>query len=315
MTKKIISQSLIAFVIILLILMSFGEYSFADSSGAEISASGIKFKEEKNISMEKEELFISQGKIEVSCVFKNHSDKDIIIEVAFPVPEYDSDDAERGLPFKDFTVTVNGKKRKYSTEVRALVQRKDYSNVLKQMGISIHDFGGSKYPHYKKFYPSLSRKDKKILLQAGLVNSAEIALWTVSIKHHWTQKFPANSSIEISHTYTPWWGYSLVDGSDIKNKQSYLYKDACISEATSHWMAQTLTDERPISVTIIGYILVTAKNWRTPIKNFHLVIEKDAIEKLGVCFDHKVVKKSDTQYESQIENFIPKQNLKVYLFR
>jgi hypothetical protein len=312
---RLIRQSIAAFVLSLLILLPFEKISTANDSAAEIAASGIQFKEEKNISIEKEELYISWKKIEVSYVFRNHSDKDITVEIAFPVPQYTSDDAQRGIPFDDFIVEVNGQKLKYNTEIRALIDGKDYSKVLKQMGISIRDFGGYSHPLYKDFYQTLSGKNKKTLLQLGLVNSDGMPLWNVSIKYHWTQTFPANKTTAIRHTYMPWWGYAKVDRSDIDDKSSYLYRDACISDETEKWMKQTLTDTRPISVDIVGYILTTAKNWRTPIKYFRLTIYKSPQEKIGVCFDHKLIKNSDTQYECHIKNFIPKRNLKVYYFR
>jgi hypothetical protein len=302
-------------LLLLLFIAGYARLASANDSAAEISASGIQFKEEKNISIEKEELYISWQNIEVSYVFRNHSDKDITVDIAFPVPEYTSDDAQRGMPFDNFVVEVNGQKLKYNTEIRALIDKKDYSNVLKQMGISIRDFGGYSHPLYKNFYELLSEKNKITLLQLGLVNSDGLPMWNVSIKYHWTQTFPADKTTAIRHTYMPWWGYTMVDHSCIDDKSSYLYKDACISDETKKWMKQTLTNTRPISVTIVGYILNTAKNWRTPIKDFHLKIEKNAKAKLGLCFDHKLTKISETIYETHIKNFIPKRNLKVYYFQ
>ena len=190
-------QTISIALLYLLFMASFLNSATANDSAAEISASGILFKEEKNISIENEDLFISLKKVEVSYVFKNHSDKDISIEVAFPVPEYTAEDAQRGLPFDDFVVEVNGNKIKNSSEVRALVNGKDQSAVLKQMGISIYDFGGYSHPFYKEFYFNLADKGQKALKKAGLVNEDGYPLWTVSKRYHWTQTFPANKTTAI----------------------------------------------------------------------------------------------------------------------
>jgi hypothetical protein len=300
-----------------LLMLLIQKSSFANDSAAEVAASGIQFKQEKSISIEKEELFISEKKIEVSYLFKNYSDKDITTEIAFPVPEYNADDAESGLPFKKFTVEVNSQKLKYSSEIRALVHGKDYSKVLKQMGISIHDFGGFSPPiyaemHPKNFFSTLSKKDQQTLRKYGLVSNDGYPQWKVSIKHHWTQTFPANSFVIIKHVYTPWWGYTYFGHDELENNSSYLYKDACITEKIKQWIKQS---NEPIFVTIIGYILTTANNWRSPIKDFIVTIDTDAKAKISTCFDYELTQKSDSRYESHIKNFIPKKDLKIYYFR
>jgi hypothetical protein len=304
-----------ALVLILSLLLLTATKVFANDSGAEMGASGLQLKKIYNISMDREDLSISEKKIKVTYLFNNHSDKDITTEIAFPVPEYTAEDAQRGLPFDDFEVKVNGDKFQYKSEIKALLRGKDYSATLIKMGISIHDFGGFSEPKYRNFYQDLSEKNKKVLRKKGLVDEDGYPLWRVSIKYHWTQTFPANSTTEIKHTYTPWWGYTMVDHYLIDDRSSYLYKDACISEETKQWMKQTLTNIRPVSVAIVSYILKTANNWRTPIKEFNLTIEKNAHAKLGLCFDYRAIHKSDTEYEIQIKNFIPKQNLKVYYFQ
>jgi hypothetical protein len=51
-------------------------------------ANGIVVRDENNIQIEREDLYISSNKIEVSYIFKNLSQEDITTEVAFPIPPY-----------------------------------------------------------------------------------------------------------------------------------------------------------------------------------------------------------------------------------
>ncbi|MEW6741046.1 MAG: DUF4424 family protein [Nitrospirota bacterium] len=62
----------------------------------------------------------------------------------------------------------------------------------------------------------------------------------------------------------------------------------------------------------ISYILTTANNWKKPIKDFHLILEKPKDSIMSLCFDYKLTKTGPTRFESHIENFVPKKDLKIY---
>lgn len=272
-----------------------------------MGASGLQLKKIENVSVEMEDLYISQKKIEVAYLFKNHSDKDITTEIAFPVPEYTTEDAQRGLPFDDFVIEVNGEKIKHNSEIKALLHGKDYSVILRKMGISIHDFGGFSEPQYRNFYQDLSEKNKKVLRNKGLVDDDGYPSWRVSIKYHWTQTFPAKSTTAIKHTYTPWWGYFYFSTDQTADKNAFIER-ACVNADIARW----ISNQSQVYVNTVAYILTTARNWRGPIKEFHLVIEKKDHQLVSLCFDGKLNKISDTQYESYIKDYIPKQNLMIY---
>lgn len=302
-----------ALVLILYWLLLAAKIVFANDSGAEMGASGLQLKKIENISMEREDLYISQKKIKVAYLFKNHSDKDITTEIAFPVPEYTTEDAQRGLPFDDFEVEVNGEKIKHNSEIKALLRGKDYSAILQKMGITIYDFGGFSEPLYKDFYQTLSEKDKKLLRSKGLVDENGYPLWKASVKYYWTQTFPANSTTEIKHAYTPWSGYFYFTTDETADKNSFLFEKACASQDIARWIRDMLAHKRnKVFVNTVAYILKTANNWQGSIRDFHLVIEKNKNEKISLCFDGKLNKISDTQFESHIKDYIPKQNLMIY---
>jgi hypothetical protein len=121
-----------------------GGLALGNDGAASSGAGGIQLRHEANISMEKERLTISESKVTVEYEFLNDTDKDITTEVAFPIPPYDnSPDNPGGIPdFNDFHLWVDGKELKYSTDVRAKLNGKDYIDILNPLGVDIASFDG-----------------------------------------------------------------------------------------------------------------------------------------------------------------------------
>lgn len=320
-------------VVLLLLVATFVNRSFANDTLAEITPQGLQLKTEENISIEKEYLYISLKRIEVSYVFKNHSDKDITSEVAFPVPPYwalsvkNDNYSHYPVNFGDFIVEVDGKQIDYKKEVRAVVNGKDNTDILKSLDISIENFGRFDFskPHAENDISKLSKSDKKRLRDLGILvaeNKVVEPNWTVSIKYHWTQKFPANSVVNIKHSYTPYPGSFYVPSlNDLKLLDNYLpdnfVKDGCLDQRTKRAIEKKILrkvnqPDKLIYFQFVSYILTTANNWKKPIKNFHLILEKPEDSIMSLCFDHKLKKINLTRFEANIENFIPSRDLKIY---
>ena len=133
--------SFISSILIVSVLLSDRHLSYANDGAAEITPHGLQFRQEKNIVIEKEELYLSHRRIEVSYVLRNTSAKDITTEIAFPIPEY-TYVSERGLlpDFNDFAVEVNGKKISYRKELRAFVDGSEVTDVLKAKELSLRKY-------------------------------------------------------------------------------------------------------------------------------------------------------------------------------
>jgi len=322
MKKRIkkFSSNVILFFCFILIFFYCKTLSYSNETAAEIAASGIIFKEEKNISIEKEDLYISQDRVEVSYVFKNHSSEDIKTIIAFPVPDYDYDLTATGnqaswRDFHDFTVEVDGQKTAYQVEARALFNGKDYSQLINAMGISIKDYGeGDRLKHntFHGLFNKLSEENKKRLIDLGLVlfdNGVAFPTWKVSLKYYWKQTFPANSTVSIRHTYKPNNGYDVF--------ADKYYKDACITKEVAQWIRNSTYY---IRVRYVKYILVTANNWKQPIKDFHLIVEEPSLQdnpegwRISICFENELTKTSNNHFEFTIKNYIPQKDVAVYLF-
>lgn len=285
---------------------------------AGISANGITIKDEKNIQIEKEELYISVDKIEVSYVFRNDTDKDIVTQVAFPIPQhfYDPTGHVKHYPvLSDFKVEVNGKEQRYSERTRALSGENDYTSLLTSLKISIRDFGNN-----NTF--SVSNTDKKKLIDLGLISddpaTGELPAWAVETIYYWTQSFPAKSTTRIKHTYEPIPSFSIhyvSPGRGVKELSDSL----CVSqEELISWIKKRNQGIFPLNerftVNTIDYILTTANHWKRPIKKFHLVIENKSWLASSCFKKGKLKRNNDHSVEITIDDFIPEQEIEALFF-
>jgi hypothetical protein len=292
-----------------------------------VTPSGLEFKSLKGVSMDKEDLSISTDRIQVQYEFTNLTAKDIVSEVAFPIPEYKWSILGRSVTdFADFTVEVDGKRIPFKREVKAFAKGKDCTRILTDMDISIVDFAkyeSGYYPGMKKpFVDDLKPADKERLVDLGILKpfietepETVYPDWSVSIKYHWTQRFPAGKTVIIKHSYGPYAGYRPFC-SDDANDIDFLLKNACINESFVPWMrrnGRADDDGCPMGVWV-SYILTTANNWHGPIKDFHLTIEKKANEEVSTCFDPRIRLTGHNHYESRVKNFIPERDLKGFFF-
>ncbi|MBX9643497.1 MAG: DUF4424 domain-containing protein [Novosphingobium sp.] len=100
--------------------------ALANDSEAAIHLGGIELVANKSISMDSEDLYISQDEIRVKYRYTNQSAKDLELTISFPLPPVKAKDAEQyemeGTP--DFTqlkfhTTVDGKPVKLQMMKRA----------------------------------------------------------------------------------------------------------------------------------------------------------------------------------------------------
>ena len=318
----------VSFFVLFLCFFNIAHSAYANDSAAGLAATGIYFKDEKNISIEEEVLYINANKVEVSYIFKNHSAQDISTEVAFPMPDYEWDiSGNTAYPmYDDFTVVVNGAQIEYQEEIRAFVKDKDYTKLLNSAGISIRDFAdfdsyffrpgrldtSNKPPYY---YEKLTPYQQQILLKNKLVlldetDAGKLAVpnWRVLRKYYWKQFFPAKKTISIKHSYKPYKGYDYLGGSKP-------ISDACINSDLKQRLVNS--PPGPRNFNYVDYILTTANNWKQPIKSFHLIIDGHGSkynQEPSMCFDKKLEKTDLFHYEVTVLNFEPKKDITVYFF-
>lgn len=329
--QPIVCVGFISAMICLQVFVFLVNPSIANDTLVEITPQGLQFKIEKNISIEREDLYISLKKVEISYIFKNHSNKDITAEMAFPIPPYQIHDlkmvthSHKPINFRDFIVEVNNRQITYKKEIRALVNGKDHTALLRSLNISIEDFGKYDFanPNQESDISKLTEENRKVLVNLGILNVTE-PRWTVEMKYHWKQTFPVNSNVSIKHGYTPYYGgqYDVFHWNKWTNKlegdiNEMILKESCLDQKTKKAIEKKIIGKFEVNIDYswVSYILTTANNWKTPIKDFHLILEKEENEMISLCFDHKLVKTNPNRFEAHVENFVPKRDLKVYFIR
>jgi len=105
--------------------------------------------------------------------------------------------------------------------------------------------------------------------------------------------------------------------------------DACIDPSLQRRLAELGTEEKsrdagkfkgppePYAEAVwLDYILTTANSWKTPIKEFELVVEKSKpADLVSFCWDGPVVRVDADHFAAKLANFVPTKELQVlFLF-
>lgn len=307
-----------------------GGLALGNDGAASSGAGGIQLRHEANISMEKERLTISESKVTVEYEFLNDTDKDITTEVAFPIAPYgNKPDDPGGIPgFNDFHLWVDGKELKYSIDVRAKLNGKDYTDLLKTLAVDIASFDGD-YSLMgdppKGAITKLPKKQVQQLSSLGLVDSANgMPLWEVVKTYYWTQIFPAHKVLRVRHEYTPSIGFELIKPEDLANDAQREAAHACVDPSLQKGLADRAiknykTTGMQLGMAWVDYILTTANSWKTPIKDFTLVIDRtkgSATASFGtryvsLCWDGPINKLDADHLVAHKTNFVPQKDLNV----
>jgi len=294
----------------------------ANDGAAEVALGGIILKKEARISMEKERLTIALNKVTVEYEFLNDTDKDITTLVAFPIPDCSLWVGDGYKRINDFKLWINNIPTQYHTENRAILNEIDYTKLLVQMGIPADSFEDN------QLFNKLPADNKKLLIEKGLLKSDKddvYAAWLLRRTYYWEQKFPAGQIVSIRHEYTPAIGLTTMGlESTIKEDQD-IFKSGCLPQNIVKKL-----DSRPKNVISnfrsawVKYILKTANTWKTPIKDFELLVEispqpevfasKQIPQFASFCWNGTVEKLGGNRLRARVKNFVPKTDLTVYYF-
>ncbi|MGA7158067.1 MAG: DUF4424 family protein [Acidobacteriaceae bacterium] len=321
----------------------------ADDGAASIAAGGIVLmKREPRITMAKEVLQISPSKVIVDYDFRNDSDQAITTEVAFPVPAYTfgEDNTVFGDPaFKNFKLSMDNQPARYSLEVRAYVNHRDITALLAREHINAATFGhwDAQVHDYAQEAPDFHRAShtsRQKLIAAGAFKDGE-PMWRVEKKYHWTQTFPAHSTIHIRHEYTPVLGgtnsvlYGLeaerlpkTQRTDDSKEIAAEIQSLCLEPSLNKSLLDlSHRSDMSIPFNYVDFILTTANTWKTPIEDFTLIVDRPAPNKSTVskkpesprqnetlvsfCWNGPIKKTDSTHFTAHATNFIPTKELRI----
>lgn len=303
----------------------------ANDSMAEVAIGGLVLRESSDISMDKEDLFISRDEVRVDYLFTNTGARDITALVAFPLPDQDlSDvvDAPHDLSKElNFRTTVDGKPLKYDIVLQAMLGGKDVTAQLAALGLEPNTpFDWNAYQARIKALPA---EQITAAVTAGLLalgtSTGEDAYepqWKLRTTVTRQQVFPAGKTIAVSHRYKPIEGGSVPGAYDPENRHEDWVADRistyCIEDSwfrafdkarAKHPVAEGMPS--PYMEYWLGYVLSSGANWKGPIKDFRMVIDKGKPDNL-VSFCAEGVKKiSATQFEVRKTDFEPKDDVKI----
>ncbi len=336
-------------------LLFTGASAPADDSAASIAAGGLVARRETRIVMAKEVLRISPTKIVVDYDFRNDSDQDVTTEVAFPIPPYDYGPDGPSISyesFSDFKLSVDGKSGAFQTEAKATLNGKDVTTILTADKIDIATFGHLQEPsatdtqYHTPDIERLPAAEQKRLAQLGLLDAdAGWGLWTAHVQYHWTQTFPAHTTVHIRHEYTPVDGFELMPLETLKNalngtepagsdedakfqrEDLATLKGFCPDASLLRASIRAVENADPgngqfVYPQWVDFILTSANTWRQPIEDFTLIVERGkgrddfGPRLISFCSPQNApVEKLDADtFQVHLTDFVPTAELRIGFF-
>lgn len=300
--------------------------ALANDTVASQGAGGLELQRTDAIDMVSEDLFVSAEEIRVSYVFRNRTQTDVETIVAFPVPEHDLESEYQGwgdMAFPtDFRTSVDGQPVTSRIDRKAFFKDKDYTTLLKRLGVPIAPGTGEK-DDISYALERLPAADKRQLLSLGLVedqqwDNGEHGLaprWSVKQIWWWTQRFPAGRDLIVEHRYVP--GAGRNNGTELVPADTPEIREKiaryCIDKDILASVERLEKAGRGPFERWIDYVLITGANWRSPIGSFRLVVDKGKPDNLVSFCGSGVEKISRTQFEMRRSNWRPTQDLHVLI--
>lgn len=304
----------------------------ANDSEAEIAIGGLTLLKSDAIAMDSEDLFVSRDKVRVAYRFTNMSDASVETLVAFPLPDIPPAQEENAAYWSDpdvdlkFRTRVDGKPVALERVDQALFKGQDVSERLRALKIPLNH-ADKNFDAAVKRLPKAAR-DK--LVTEGLLRTLEgtdpqdwSGGWSLrtSLTRH--QTFPARQSVTVEHEYVPRAGASVGGALDpqTRKRQDYFEEEKRKFCIDNDWLASfdkkyksaKNGDGLVYSEIWIGYVLTTGANWKGPIGEFRLVVDKGKVDSLVSFCASDVKKISPTQFETRRKNFTPDRDLNVLI--
>lgn len=315
--------------------MAAAQSALANDSTAEMAAGGLVLKQTRDIDMVSEDLYVSAAEIRVRYVFRNRTPRPVAVTVAFPMPdrelltEYESEVAWPA----DFRTMVDGRPVAMQVERRAMARGVDRSALLARLGIPIVPEGERTVGAIGEAIARLPRAEQRNLARLGLIDADSfsapegqvIPAWTVSEAWHWRQTFPVGRNLAVEHSYTPGVGGTAGvplaspdyrDSEDGRRAQADYCTDAAFLAALDRMAGRAERDRAGYPMEQrIRYILTTGGNWRSPIGDFRLVVDKGRPDAIVSFCGEGVRRISPTRFEVRRRNWRPDRDLAVLIVR
>ena len=300
-------------------LIGLAAAALANDSVAETAAGGLVLTQSRDIDMVSEDLYLSRLEVRVRYVFRNRSARPVRTLVAFPMPDRDLAAEEEGdiaWP-ADFRTRVDDRAIAMRVERKAMLGGTDHSALLRSLGVPIagRDRDQSLYNSLDALpRPARERLDRLGLIQGGRPQ------WTVKETWYWEQVFPPGRDLAVEHRYRPGLGGTVMTALGSPEVRESDYGRAAIARycvdgdliATLERAARRSGSDNPAyAESWLSYILTTGANWRSPIADFRLVVDKGDPRTLVSFCGEGVRRISPTRFEMRRRNWRPTRDLHV----
>jgi hypothetical protein len=340
-----------------LALLCGGAAVSANDSASELAAGGIVLVKTDAITMQREDLHLSPGEVRVRYEMRNDTGQPVTLRVAFPLPELPSqtpggwvvstNPAANNIVmrpttdpnFLRFSLRVDGRQVTPEMEVRAELPdgRSITAELIRIGGMPLVLRTGHFFPPDD---PELAPATRAELTRLGAVERLDDKgyrlPWITRVTFHWMQTFPPGVTV-IEHSYQPILGFRFVipeaNGKIAGSGDGDTQRDFCITGATDQAvraLSLRLAAERAkrgvadtfLKGYTLGYILLTARNWRGPIGTFHLTVEGGPAglagdtdpaktEVVAFCSDLVLRRTGPLKLEASAQDYMPKQDLRI----
>jgi len=286
--------------------------------------------------MESEDLLISPDLVTVRYAFRNNAPNPVNMTVAFPLPNIELADAENlAIPTNDpvnfvgFETKVDGKPVKLSIHQRAVLGTKDVTNLLRGLNVPLLPLGAQQARLTE--LPQTVRDqlvEQGLLAQAGTSEQGRPiyeATWTVKTSAVRQQTFAANRITTVEHRYRPSVGISqdtvlrkgLRDSKGMEREIERYRSEYCIDPAFLSALDKLAgageANSKRLQERRIAYRLKTGANWAGPIKDFRLVVDRQAPGRLVSFCAPGMKAVSPTASEVTVKDFTPDKDLKILI--
>lgn len=311
--------------------------ALANDSSAELRQGGLVLIHNPGVEMRSEDLYISQTAVKVRYRFFNATGRDQRVTVAFPMPNItiEGPDDNPAIPTEDpenflrFSTTVDGKPVTAHIEQKAFSRGIDRSAFLRSLGVPL----APQLEVTIKALDALPKASQRRLVRMGLAISNDYdagkgwehhlqPTWTLQTTYYWDQVFPAGRELAVEHDYTPSVGETTgtsVEDDWFKTSPDYrrMTRKYCLDAGFMAAVAKAKRavgpDRQAFFEKRIDYVLSSGANWKAPIGDFRLVIDKgDPGALTSFCMDG-VSRISPTQFEARKTNFRPSRDLSILI--
>lgn len=306
--------------------------AWANDSSAGLSVGGLVLLQDDRIAMEREDLLLTPGGVQVDYSFRNLTGKPVDTLVAFPLPPVGAPDDRINGPwlgddpagrYLDFVTEVDGHAVPMQVEHRARLAGIDVTDRLTATGLPLAPY----LPSTLAAIAALPEATRAALRQDLLIDAGGRPRWMLHTTFFWRQTFPPGAETRIRHRYRPLTGGSVgllvglwepgqEPGSDAAawveaDRRAYCVEPEIEAAMRAQARGDTGLPTHQFAAETLGYILTTGANWAGPIGDFHLRVEAARPEDFAfLCLDG-AIRASQDVIEAHLTDFTPTRDLEV----